>query len=161
MKRRRLIWTPWRSRYVGGPRPTGCIFCQLPADGDDERHHILFRTEHHYALLNLYPYTSGHLMIVPFAHVARPGDMSAEALAEHLPLVQRCLDALTRALKPDGFNVGLNLGQAAGAGVEAHLHTHVVPRWNGDSNFMPVLGDTRLVPQELADTAKRLRDAGI
>lgn len=161
MPRRRLLWTPWRSRYVGGPKPAGCIFCVLPDERRDRENLILFRTPHHFGILNRFPYTSGHLMVVPHAHVSAIGNLSPEAQAEHLALVQHCIDALTRAMRPDGFNVGLNLGRAAGAGVDAHLHTHVVPRWTGDSNFVPVLDDTRLIPQALDDTWQKLIDVGI
>jgi ATP adenylyltransferase len=161
MRWRRLLWTPWRSRWVGGPKETGCIFCQKPAQQRDRENYVLFRARHHYAILNLYPYNNGHLMVVPYAHVRSLGDLSPEAQAEQLGLVQRSVEALTRAINPEGFNVGLNLGKVAGAGVEAHLHVHVVPRWAGDTNFVPVLAQTRLIPESLETTWTKLIQAGI
>ncbi len=163
MKRRRLLWTPWRGRYVGGPKPSGCIFCALPAEGPerDRDNGILFRAARCFGILNRFPYTSGHLMVVPYVHVGSLGELDPTTHAELLALVQRSIDALTRAMNPDGFNVGLNLGRAAGAGIADHLHIHVVPRWIGDSNFIPVLADTRLIPEDLPTTWDKLRAAGI
>ena len=161
MRWRRLLWTPWRSRWVGGPKEAGCIFCQKPAQHRDRENYILFRARHHYGILNLYPYNNGHLMVVPYAHLRSLGELSPEAQAELLGLVQRSVEALTRAINPEGFNVGLNLGKVAGAGIEAHLHVHVVPRWAGDTNFVPVLTQTRLIPESLEATWTKLIQAGI
>lgn len=161
MKRRRLLWTPWRGKYVGGPKTEGCIFCDRPAASRDREFGILFRGRHNYGILNLYPYNNGHLMVVPYAHVASLADLPAEAQAELMALVQRSVETLKRAMNPEGFNIGMNLGRVAGAGIDQHLHMHVVPRWAGDTNFVPVLTGTRLIPEAPEATWQKLRDAGI
>jgi ATP adenylyltransferase len=165
------LWTPWRLAFVeqgaGGPRATdggsgerpACFLCAKPADslGADRENLVLFRGQWAYVLLNLFPYNSGHLMVAPYAH---QGDLPAlpEAdAAELFALVRRAVAVLREEYHPEGFNVGMNLGQVAGAGVPDHLHLHVVPRWSGDTNFMPVLGDTKVLPETLAQTYDRLR----
>jgi ATP adenylyltransferase len=145
------LWAPWRMQYIGGDRPEGCVFC-AQATRSDEEALIVHRGERCYAVLNLYPYAGGHLMILPFRHVAAPGDLSAEERAELWELLAKALAATASALGAQGHNVGFNLGTAAGAGIEDHLHLHVVPRWNGDVNFMPVLADVRVMPQLLSET---------
>ncbi len=134
------LWTPWRMRYVAGAdREEGCIFCNRLAEQDDVQSLILHRGERAFVIMNLYPYNTGHLMIVPNAHVASPEDADPEVMREMAALRGPVLRALRRALSPDGFNLGLNVGAPAGAGVADHLHEHVVPRWQGDANFMPIL----------------------
>jgi ATP adenylyltransferase len=145
------LWAPWRMSYIGGPRPDGCVFCAQPAQSDEDAL-IVHRGELCYAVLNLYPYGSGHLMIVPFRHVAAPGDLDAAERAELWELLVQALQALEGGLGAQGHNAGFNLGAAAGAGIEDHLHLHVVPRWSGDVNFMPVLADVRVMPQLLSET---------
>jgi ATP adenylyltransferase len=151
------LWTPWRLSYVGSARPTGCIFCDKPAENHDEEHLILGRSAAGFVLLNLYPYNSGHLMVVPYLHTgdftALPLDVGTELLA----LTQKAISALTSEYRPQGFNVGLNLGEVAGGSVSAHLHLHVVPRWGGDTNFMPITADTKVLPETLDQTYRRLR----
>lgn len=137
--------------YIGGPRPEGCVFCAHAARSDEDAL-IVHRGERCYAVLNLYPYCSGHLMIVPFRHVAAPGDLDADERAETWELLARALQTLEGALGAQGHNVGFNLGAVAGAGIDDHLHLHVVPRWSGDVNFMPVLADVRVMPQLLSET---------
>lgn len=154
----RHLWAPWRMTYVGGEhREAGCVFCNRLAALPDVESYILWRTTNAFVLLNLYPYNSGHLMIVPNEHVASPELLSEEgsrAMAMLLPLVLR---ATRRALSCEGFNVGMNLGEVAGAGIAAHLHQHVVPRWQGDANFMPVIGATKVMPELLPVTYAKLR----
>ncbi|MDP9259764.1 MAG: HIT domain-containing protein [Actinomycetota bacterium] len=152
------LWAPWRMSYIGGPRPGGCVFCAQLAQSDEDAL-IVHRGELCYAVLNLYPYGSGHLMIVPFRHVAGPGDLDASERAEFWELLAQALQALEGALGAQGHNVGFNLGAAAGAGIEDHLHLHVVPRWSGDVNFMPVLADVRVMPQHLSETRTALASA--
>jgi ATP adenylyltransferase len=151
------LWAPWRLSYIKGEPPEGCIFCaQAAEDGDDDDSLIVFRGERCYVVLNLYPYGSGHLMILPYRHVGTPGGLDAEERSELWELLDRALRALSDGLGAHGHNVGLNLGTAAGAGIEDHLHLHVVPRWRGDVNFMPVLADLRVMPQHLAETRAAL-----
>ncbi len=135
----------------------GCVLCQNLAAGDDARHHVLARSEYVAAILNLYPYNNGHLMILPYAHVPSIEDLSPDALTDLMLMTQRALAVLRRYGDPDGFNVGANLGSAAGAGIEAHFHLHVVPRWRGDSNFMSVTAATRTIPEMVDETYARLR----
>ena len=156
------LWAPWRLAYVesaAAPSTSGeCIFCAKPGL-DDREGLILHRGRRCYVLLNLYPYTNGHLMVAPYRHLARPGELDDDERAELWELFDTALGALDRAFHPHGANAGLNLGRAAGAGVEGHLHLHVVPRWNGDTNFMPVLADVRVMAQHLDDSWQALRDA--
>lgn len=154
------LWTPWRYRYIAdASKDEGCIFCEALALGDDARSLIILRAERNFVILNRYPYTSGHVMIVPYAHVAELAAADADALAEMMRLAQRVQRALERTYHPHGYNLGMNLGRAAGAGVTGHLHLHVLPRWPGDANFMTVVGETRVEPEELATTRERLRAA--
>ena len=152
------LWTPWRMRYVGGAaREDGCIFCNRLAEGDDVRTLILHRGPHAFVIMNLYPYNTGHVMIVPNRHVATPEDADLDTTAEMAALRVPVLRALRRALDPEGFNLGLNVGDVAGAGVTGHLHEHVVPRWKGDANFMPILASTMVMPELLPVTYAKVR----
>lgn len=152
------LWAPWRIEYILMEKPKGCILCSKPGEGRDEENLILFRGEYNFVILNAYPYNPGHLMVAPYRHVATPEALTSEELSEHFLIVTRMVSLVKAALRPQGFNIGINLGKVAGAGIEDHFHTHVVPRWDGDTNFMPVLGDTKVVPQALLDTYKRLRE---
>ncbi|MBE0660542.1 MAG: HIT domain-containing protein [Bryobacteraceae bacterium] len=154
------LWSPWRYRYVstcGGAE--GCIFCDKPAAGQDEENLIVYRGQHCYVLLNLYPYTNGHLMIAPFAHEAELDCLRPEAAMEMMALAQQAVAHLKAVYKPHGLNVGMNLGECAGAGVAGHLHLHILPRWVGDANFMTVVGETRVMPEELSETYRKLKAA--
>ena len=156
------IWAPWRLAYVKDASKDieeECIFCAKPAADDDEANLIVHRGERCFVILNLFPYTNGHLMVAPYRHVATPGDLDADERAELWELMARSTAALDRAMAPHGYNAGLNLGRVAGAGVEHHIHMHVVPRWAGDNNFMPVLADVRVMPEHLSRTLERVRDA--
>ena len=154
------MWAPWRMRYVGAPdeeRPAGCVFCDLPAQDDDKATYILHRGRLAFVIMNLYPYNNGHVMIVPYAHEARLPALASEIVNEMMELTQVTQQVVQDAMRPQGFNLGMNQGCAAGAGIEEHLHLHVVPRWVGDTNFMPAIGDTRVMPQHLDETYELLR----
>ena len=157
------LWAPWRIGYVKAEKSAGCVFCEKIAQEDDRANFILYRGETCFVILNIYPYNNGHLMVVPYAHVPSIEDLPAPALAELGLLTQRALRVLRTALRPTGFNIGINQGSPAGAGVADHVHQHVVPRWVGDTNFMPVVGDTRVLPQSLESSydvlAPGFRDA--
>ncbi len=156
------LHAPWRIEYILAPKPpvTGdSLFTHIAQAGEDTRYHVIVRDRTCYAVLNTYPYNGGHLMIVPYKQTANLNDLTEEEMADLMKLTRRCMNALTQTMKPDGFNVGLNLGKVAGAGIVEHLHIHVVPRWNGDTNFMPVLAGTHVLPEALADVAARLRAA--
>ena len=144
------LWAPWRMAYITPKTaPSGCIFCTKPAENCDAANYILYRGEHCFILLNLYPYNNGHLMIAPYQHVGTIEQLDATTLAELMAQAQMALRALRLTMNPDGFNMGINEGKVAGAGFADHVHLHVVPRWNGDTNFMPVLTDTRVISQSL------------
>lgn len=151
------LWTPWRMEYILGPKAIGCVFCDKIAQGDDDIEHVLVRGRTSFVTLNRYPYNNGHLLVVPYAHVSSLEDLPPETLLEMMLLVNRGLAALRNAMQPDGFNVGVNLGQVAGAGIAAHVHIHVVPRWSADTSFMTTVSNTRTIPETLAETYARLR----
>ena len=156
------IWAPWRLAYVkdaSKDAEESCIFCAKPGEADDEANLIVHRGERCFVILNLYPYTNGHLMIAPFEHVGAIQELSTETTAEMMALAQRAITVLEERYEPHGFNVGFNQGRVAGAGVEHHIHMHVVPRWGGDTNFMPVLADTRVMPQTLEQTYEAMSGA--
>lgn len=154
------LWTPHRLAYVSGAADPGCPFCRAPAAPDD-RHLVVARGEQVYAVLNLYPYNPGHLLVCPYRHVADYPDLTGPETVELAEFTQRAMRVLRQASEPHGFNIGMNQGAVAGAGVSAHLHQHVVPRWAGDSNFMPVVGHTKVLPQMLGDTRERLAAAWV
>lgn len=154
------LHAPWRIQYILSPKPAPSdisIFSRIAQSNDDETHHVIARTRSSFALLNNYPYNGGHLMVLPYKQVADFADLTDDEMLDLMKLMRRCQAALTQVMKPDGFNIGVNLGRVAGAGIAEHLHIHVVPRWNGDTNFMPVLGQTTIVPQALAELATQLR----
>jgi ATP adenylyltransferase len=154
------LWTPWRYRYIAdASKAEGCIFCDALAAKDDSKTHIVFRGAKNFVLLNRFPYTTGHVMVVPYAHVAEFSAADLETLAEMMSIAQRVQSALEKTYHPQGYNLGMNLGRAAGAGVVGHLHLHVLPRWAGDANFMTVVGETRVEPEDLSTTFEKLRKA--
>lgn len=155
------LHAPWRIEYILSPKDeqSAGLFTRIAQSSDDEANLVIARDRTCFALLNRYPYNGGHLMIVPYKQAADLDGLTDEELADLWKLTRRCVNALTQVMKPDGFNVGINLGKVAGAGIVGHLHIHVVPRWNGDTNFMPVLADTRVVPQALTELAVRMRAA--
>jgi ATP adenylyltransferase len=154
------LWTPWRYRYIAdAKKDEGCIFCAALTAKDDAKTLIVFRGGKNFIILNRFPYTSGHVMVVPYAHSADLSACDAETTAEMMALAQLSQAALEKTYHPEGYNLGMNLGKAAGAGVTGHLHMHVLPRWSGDSNFMTVVGETRVEPEDLATTYEKLRKA--
>ena len=154
------LWTPWRYRYIAdASKDDRCIFCDALGADDDRNTLIVLRGAKNFVILNRYPYTSGHVMVVPYEHVADLSAVDPTTLAEMMALTQRLQSALARTYHPEGYNLGMNLGRAAGAGVIGHLHLHVLPRWGGDANFMTVVGETRVEPEDLATTYERLHKA--
>lgn len=153
------VWAPWRMNYIKNADETlGCIFCDKPGKPKvkDNESYILYRGKHSFVMMNIYPYLNGHLLIAPYLHIANFEDLPAIVSHELTNLTQYSLAALRKTLTPEGFNVGMNLGRVAGAGVESHVHQHIVPRWSGDNNFMPVLSETRVMPEHLNQTYKKL-----
>ncbi len=159
------LWAPWRMQYIAPKTPQAtekeheCIFCAQPAAHRDVEYHILYRSERCYMMLNLYPYNNGHLMIAPYQHVGSIEKLDSATLSELMEQAQLALKALRYAMKPDGFNMGINEGKVAGAGYAEHMHLHVVPRWNGDTNFMPVLADVKVMPEHLDVVYEQLKEA--
>lgn len=153
------IWAPWRLVYIENATPSGkgCIFVDLPASTDDRQNLVLYRGKKAFVMLNRFPYTNGHLMIAPYKHTADLSELDDDELLEINKMLASVVKWLTKAFKPEGFNIGVNLGHVAGAGIPTHVHWHIVPRWNGDTNFMTVVGDVRVIPQSLEDTYDRLR----
>lgn len=152
------LWTPWRFDYISGidSSERGCVFCSIHAAARDPENLVVYRGSHIFALLNLFPYTAGHILLVANRHISFLGDARTEELHEFIEVAQRCESALESEYHPDGFNMGFNLGRAAGAGVAHHLHLHILPRWAGDSNFVSVIAETRVLPEELPKTYRRL-----
>lgn len=155
---RHILWAPWRMEYIKRPRKSGCFLCRSLRSRADRRNGVVLRGRTCAVVLNRYPYTGGHLMVAPLRHVAALQDLKPAELNEMMRLTICSLDRLQEALQPHGFNVGLNLGEAAGAGLKDHLHLHIVPRWNGDTNFMPVLGKTQVTPVSLEALWDLLRE---
>jgi len=159
-----ILWSPWRYDYIkSGDSPnlensSGCVFCDiLNNSANDEENFILLRAEFNFVILNIYPYISGHLMIVPFAHLADLDEAEKNVTDELMDLTKRCQTVLREVYRPNGFNLGMNFGKAGGAGVAGHFHMHILPRWIGDANFMTAVGETRTIPESLADTYKKLK----
>ncbi|HLJ89164.1 MAG TPA: HIT domain-containing protein [Candidatus Angelobacter sp.] len=152
------LFTPWRYAYITGmDKIPGCLFCNLLAMQDDARALIVHRAEHCFVVLNAFPYTSGHVMIVPYQHTDQLRQLPAPAAAEMIALTQRCEGILRELYSPDGLNLGMNLGRAAGAGVASHIHMHILPRWVGDTNFMSAIGEARILPEDLESTRDRIQ----
>ena len=153
------LWAPWRMQYIKrADAAEGCIFCVFPAEQKDAENLIVLRGERAFVILNAFPYSNGHLMISPYRHTANLDDLEDAEMLELMTLTRRSVNLLKAAFKPDGFNIGVNMGRVAGAGIADHVHIHVVPRWNGDTNFMPVLGDVRVIPESLQAVHTRLRE---
>jgi ATP adenylyltransferase len=153
------IWAPWRMAYIeNADKVEGCIFCAFPAENRDAERLILLRGERAFVILNAYPYSNGHLMVTPYRHTANLDDLTDEEMLEMMTLTRRAVNLLKAAFHPDGFNIGINMGRVAGAGIADHVHVHVVPRWNGDTNFMAVVGDVRVVPESLSSVYSRLKE---
>lgn len=154
------LWTPWRYKYVSTVKESaGCIFCDKPAHHNDEANYIVHRAGRNYIILNAFPYTSGHLMVAPYEHVSTPEHAAEATLVEMMLLVRKSVSCLRTAYRPDGVNLGMNVGDSAGAGVVGHIHMHVLPRWTGDANFMTTVGETRVLPEALDETYRKLKQA--
>jgi ATP adenylyltransferase len=152
----KFIWAPWRIQYIRSEKPKGCILCDKPAEEKDKENYILYRGAKNFIMLNAFPYNPGHLLVAPYRHAGSLIELTAAERNEHYELVSRSVKVLKEVINPAGFNIGANLGKVAGAGIDDHFHSHIVPRWNGDTNFVPVLADVRVVPQALADTYEAL-----
>ena len=156
------LWAPWRMKYINGiddGNPGECIFCEKPKESDDKKNFIVYRGSKCFVILNIFPYNNGHLMVVPYKHTAEINDLDSETALELMNTVNIVVEAMKKTMRPDGFNVGMNLGRTAGAGIAEHIHMHIVPRWNGDTNFMPVIGGTKVISESLEDNYKKLRVA--
>lgn len=152
------LWSPWRYKYISKEvKDEGCVFCRISATKEDERNFILLRGTYNFLVLNIFPYTSGHMMIVPYQHLAELHELAKPASDEMMDLAKSCQKALAAVYHPNGFNLGMNLGEAAGAGIAQHLHLHILPRWIGDANFTTTIGETRILPEELETTYNRLK----
>jgi len=151
------IWAPWRMEYIRMEKPKGCVLCEKPGQDNDTKNHILYRGENNFVIMNIYPYNPGHLMIAPYRHVASLEELTDEELHEQFDIVSRSIKVLRQVFNPGGFNLGMNIGKVAGAGIEDHIHTHVVPRWQGDTNCMPVISDVRVLPEALDETYQKLK----
>ena len=152
------LWAPWRHKYVVNPGGEGCIFCKKPSENKDEENFILYRGERVFVIMNVYPYNNGHLMIAPYRHIGEVTELTADEVAEMANVCQKSVEVLKNKMSPDGFNIGMNLGKIAGAGFENHLHIHIVPRWSGDTNFMPVISNTKVIPISLQEAYRILKE---
>ncbi len=158
------LWSPWRHAYIAAvgadmARAVGCIFCEAKKNpDDDEKNFVLHRAGHNFVILNLYPYISGHMMIAPYDHLGEFDSAPKETTDEMIELAKRCQTALREVYHPQGFNIGMNLGRAAGVGIADHIHMHIMPRWAGDTNFMSTVGETRVLPEDLPTTYRKLRE---
>ena len=155
----KIMWAPWRIEYIRSPKHDGCIFCDFPKENRDKERLILYRGKHCFIIMNNYPYNPGHVMIAPYRHVGRWEDLTDYELLEMMQLSQLMIKALKKTMNPQGFNMGVNLGRVAGAGIDDHVHLHIVPRWNGDTNFMPVIADTKVIPESLEEAYDELKKA--
>ncbi len=154
------LWTPWRYAYIKGfddPTADGCIFCEKPKAGDDAAHYIVHRSQHCFVILNAFPYTNGHVMVVPYEHIDELRKLPVEVAHDVMAVSQRMENVLRELYRPEGINLGMNIGKAAGAGIAGHIHMHVLPRWTADANFMSVVGETRVLPETLETTYERMR----
>ena len=153
----KTLWAPWRIEYITGGKKEGCIFCDKPKEGNDKKNLILYKGETSFIIMNRYPYSNGHLMAVPYRHINNMSELDHKERLELMNLTTKCIEILI-VMNPDGFNIGMNLGTAGGAGIDDHLHFHIVPRWNGDTNFMPLIADVKVMPEYLEDTYETLSE---
>ena len=152
------LWAPWRMQYIKSERDNGCVFCDKIKSKNDRDSLILYRGSFSFIIMNLFPYNNGHIMILPYLHTAKPQDLDKKTKLEILNLCDKSMDIITLNMNPEGFNFGANFGKSAGAGIAQHLHYHLVPRWNGDTNFMPVLNETKTIIQDLKETYDSIND---
>lgn len=150
------LWAPWRMEYIKSDKSNECIFCTLPASNNDEKNYILFKGTHSFVIMNTFPYNSAHLMVSPYRHINCITKQNETERNENIELTHECIKILRTVIEPDGFNTGYNIGKAAGAGYDEHIHCHIVPRWEGDTNFMPVLGEVKVHPEHIRSTYEKL-----
>ena len=150
------LWAPWRMEYIKSDKSNECIFCTLPASNNDEKNYILFKGTHSFVIMNTFPYNSAHLMVSPYRHINCITKQNETERNENIELTHECIKILRAVIEPDGFNTGYNIGKAAGAGYDEHIHCHIVPRWEGDTNFMPVLGEIKVHPEHIRSTYEKL-----
>ncbi len=159
------LWAPWRAKYIesfsnsNSDEKKECLFCEKARSNEDEKNFILFRGEKCYIIMNLFPYNSGHIMVVPYKHTPNFSDLTDDEMLEIMRVIKKGIRALELALKPHGFNIGANLGRVSGAGIDEHIHFHIVPRWNGDTNFMPVISETKVISELISDTYKKIKNS--
>ncbi|MEM4575870.1 MAG: HIT domain-containing protein [Candidatus Nezhaarchaeales archaeon] len=158
-KKLAILWAPWRIKYIESPRVESCIFCVSSSEDRDRENLVIYRGAHSFILMNKYPYNTGHLMVAPYRHVKDLISLREDELLDIMKSVNMSIRVLNEALRPEGFNIGINMGRAAGAGIEDHVHVHVVPRWIGDTNFMPILSNVKVIPELLESTYDRLKKA--
>jgi ATP adenylyltransferase len=151
------LWAPWRLEYILSDKSKHCVFCTEPDESKDEKNYILYRAKRCYVIMNIFPYNNGHLMVIPYKHVEDLESLPDTTIREMMVVTKDCCRILRETMNPQGFNIGLNVGDAAGAGIKEHLHFHIVPRWHGDTNFMSVLDEVRVMPQHLRETYDLLR----
>lgn len=151
------LWAPWRMQYIRVEKPRECFLCEEPTEENDEHNYILYRGKWNFVVMNNFPYNPGHLLVAPYRHEGNLDKLQKRELHEHADLVSKCITVLKKTFHPAGFNVGINIGNIAGAGVADHIHTHVVPRWQGDTNFMPVIGEARVIPEAVMETYRKLK----
>ena len=151
------LWAPWRMEYIKSEKSDECIFCVLPSSQDDEKNFILLRGKHSFVIMNIFPYNCSHLMVSPYRHIGCITEQNDSERFEVNQLTEECIKILKTVSEPDGFNIGYNIGKAAGAGYDEHIHCHIVPRWSGDTNFMPVIGDVKVHPEHLVSTYEKLQ----
>lgn len=152
------IWAPWRIDFIMQGEQPGCFLCMKPAENNDDKNFILYRGTHNYIILNAYPYNPGHLLVAPYRHIGDIGDLSTDEANEHFSQIQLAVKLIENTFHPAAYNTGMNLGKIAGAGVADHIHSHIVPRWQGDTNFMPVVADTKVLPEALEKTYLKLKE---
>lgn len=151
------LFAPWRIKYIQAPKYEGCIFCDFPNENRDEERLIVYRGKKCFIIMNNYPYNPGHVMIAPYRHTGKIEDLNDDEILEMMKLAQLAVRAIKDSMNPDGFNIGINIGKIAGAGIEDHIHLHIVPRWNGDTNFMPVIADVKVIPEAVQETYQKLK----
>ena len=152
----KVLWAPWRMGYILSDKTQGCIFCGLPKEDRDRENLILYRGSHNFVIMNRFPYNNGHIMVVPYLHVSSPDGLSDEASLDFMKVTQHAMRSIKKAFMPEGFNMGINVGKIAGAGMEEHVHLHMVPRWAGDTSFMTVFDEIRVIPEHILETYDKL-----
>lgn len=153
----KYLWAPWRMEYILKEKNEGCIFCEIPKENQDKENYVLYRGKFCFVILNTYPYNNGHIMIAPYAHIKNLEELNRDTINELMSLCQKSISVLKKKINPQGFNIGANIGKVGGAGILEHVHLHIVPRWQGDTNFMPVISDTKVMPQYLSETYDLLK----